>query len=359
MTVRTLRRQLFRSHLQVMFVALGVMVAMTIAGFVLVIVITGDDFVIGPGGPHLDRKEEDAVGAVFPLVVLGAAIGAASYVGWRVSKRLGSPLESLGATTRELASGNYDVSIEPTGIEELDQLGTDVQSLATALAETEARRLRLIGDIAHELRTPLSTIEGSMEALMDGVMPADDATFAGIAREAARLRRLANDLSALSSSAEQDMLTDARPVDVAALAQEVGDLLGVQAEAKGLTLLVAADAPAMVTGNADRLAQVLTNVVGNAIQYTETGRIDLAATATADRVIVTVTDTGRGLDRDELTKVFDRFYRTDEHYADGTGVGLTIAQQIVWAHGGALTAESPGVGRGTTFTIALPAAGSA
>ena len=356
MTTRTLRRQLFRSHLQVMFVAIGVMVAVTITGFVLVIAITGDDFVIGRGGPHMSREEEDAFGALFPLLVIGAAVGAASFVGWRVSRRLGSPLESLGATAREMASGNYDVSVEPTGIEELDQLGTDVQSLANALAETEARRLRLIGDIAHELRTPLSTIEGSMEALMDGVVPADDETFAGIAREAARLRRLANDLSDLSSSAEQDVLADAGPVDIATLAQEVGDLLSVQAEAKGLQLLVAADAPAVVTGNPDRLAQVLTNIVGNAIQYTETGRIDLAATATAERVIVTVTDTGRGLERDDLTKVFDRFYRTDEHYADGTGVGLTIAQQIVWAHGGTLSAESPGLGRDTTFTMSLPAA---
>ena len=351
MTSRTLRRQLFRSHLQVMFVAVGVIAAMSIVGWVLYETVVGD--VRGRRGPDSDSE---GWGPLFSLAMIGAAVGAATIVGWRVARRLATPLESIGSTTRQMAQGNYDGSVQPTGIEELDQLGADVQSLADALAETEPRRLRLIGDIAHELRTPLSTIEGSMEALMDGVVPADDETFAGIAREAARLRRLANDLSDLSSSAEQDLLADAGPVDMAELAQGVGDLLSVQADAKGLVLRVAADVPAMVTGNPDRLAQVLTNIVGNAIQYTESGRVDVAATATADRVIVTVTDTGRGLSRDDLAKVFDRFYRTDEHYADGTGVGLTIAQQIVWAHGGTLSAESPGPGRGTTFTLALPAA---
>lgn len=353
MTSRTLRRQLFRSHLQVMFVAIGVMVGVTIAGFAVVIALTGDDFVVGRGGPHMSREEEDAVSALFPLLVIGAAVGAASFVGWRVARRLSSPLESLGSAARQMAAGNYDVSVAPTGIDEIDELSADVQSLAVALADTEARRLRLIGDIAHELRTPLSTIEGSMEALMDGVIPATDETYAGIAREAARLRRLANDLSELSSSAEQDLLADARPVDIAEMAQHVGDLLATQADAKGLTLAVAADAPALVPGNPDRLAQVLTNLIGNAIQYTEQGRIDVAVTATNDEVIMTVTDTGRGLDRDDLTKVFDRFYRTDSDYADGTGVGLTIARQIVWAHRGTLTAESPGRDRGTTFTVRL------
>ena len=351
MTSRTLRRQLFRSHLQVMFVAVGVIAAMSIVGWVLYETFIGD--VRGRRGPD---SNSEGWGPLFSLAMLGAAVGAASIVGWRVARRLASPLESLGQTAQQMASGNYDISVEPTGIDELDQLGADVQSLADALSETEARRLRLIGDIAHELRTPLSTIEGSMEALMDGVVPADDETFAGIAREAARLRRLANDLSDLSSSAEQDLLADAHPVDLATLTHQVGELLSVQADAKKLTLRVAADAPAIVNGNADRLAQVLINIVGNAIQYTESGRVDVAATATADRVIVTVTDTGRGLARDDLAKVFDRFYRTDEHYADGTGVGLTIAQQIIWAHGGSLTADSPGVGRGTTVTLSLPAA---
>lgn len=353
MTSRTLRRQLFRSHLQVMFVAVGVIVAMSVVGFTIYKSFGGE---VWSGGGRGSGRDDEGWGPFVSLLILGAAVGAASFVGWRVARRLSSPLESLGGAARSMAEGNYDVSVAPTGIEEIDQLGRDVQSLADALADTEARRLRLIGDIAHELRTPLSTIEGSMEALMDGVVPADDETFAGIAREAARLRRLANDLSDLSSSAEQDPLAGAGLVDVAEIARGVVDLLAVQAEAKGLSLTADAGASAIVTGSPDRLAQVLTNIVGNAIQYTETGRVDVAVTATAEQVVVTVADTGRGLRRGDLDKVFDRFFRTDEHYADGTGVGLTIAQQIVWAHGGALTAESPGLDRGTTFTMTLPTA---
>lgn len=355
MTTRTLRRQLFRSHLTVMFVAVGVMAAATVIGVVIVSAVTGDEIRLGRGGPKLDRQERDAAGGVFGIVVIGAAVGAASFVGWRMARRLATPLESLGSAAEQLASGHYDVSIEPTGIEEIDGLGADVQSLAAALAETEARRLRLIGDIAHEVRTPLSTIEGSMEALMDGVVPADDETFAGIAREAARLRRLANDLSALSSSAELDVLADAAPVDIAGIAREVVDLLSIQAEAKGLDLSIEAAAPATVLGNADRLAQVLTNIIGNAIQYTETGSVAVSVGVDTGLISIAVTDSGRGLAAADTERVFERFHRVDEHYADGTGVGLTIARQIVWAHGGTLTVESGGLGQGATFTVTLPA----
>ena len=189
---------------------------------------------------------------------------------------------------------------------------------------------------------------------MDGVIEADDETFAGIAREASRLRRLANDLSALSASAEQGLRGDAGLVDLAAVATSVIDMLTVQADAKHLELHLTAPPTALVRGDQDRLTQVLTNVVGNAIQYTESGRIDVDVSIGDGAVLVTVADTGRGLEPDDLTRVFDRFHRVDEHFADGTGVGLTIARQIVWTHGGTIAAASDGRGQGTIFTIEFP-----
>lgn len=353
MAPQTLRRQLFRSHLLVMVVAVGVIVALAVALGLLFTVVTG--------WPEFDRgrgrsSDEDALGPLFLLGIVTAAVVAASLVSLRVSRRLAAPMEGLGRATRRLADGDYEVTVEQTGVDELDALGGDVRTLADTLAATEQRRLRLIGDIAHELRTPLSTIEGSMEALMDRVVPADDETFAGIAREAARLRRLAGDLSALSSSAEQDPMADAAVVDLAGLAKSTVELLRVQAEAKGLALTADAAERAPVCGDRDRLAQVLTNVVGNAIQYTDAGAVEVVVGADADTVTVTVADTGRGLAAEEIGQVFERFYRADEHFADGTGVGLTIARQLVRAHGGTITAASPGIGHGATFTVSLPRA---
>lgn len=192
---------------------------------------------------------------------------------------------------------------------------------------------------------------------MDGVVPADDETFAGIAREAARLRRLAGDLSALSSSAEQDPLAEGGPVDVGQLVTSVVELLRVQAEAKDVGLAAdTGEGPAVVVGDPDRLTQVLTNIIGNAIQYTDEGAVDVRVRVEEPNVVVEVDDSGRGLSDDDQRRVFERFYRVDEHFADGTGVGLTIAQQIVWAHRGSLTAHSDGEGTGTTFTITLPTA---
>lgn len=352
---RPLRRQLFRSHLVVIFAAMGgIVVLAVVLGFIFEYITGWPHFGSGRGG----NSDEESFG---PFVLLGigtAAVGAASFVGFRMARRLAEPMETLGVAARQMAEGNYDVSVDATGVDELDALGADVQTLARGLAETEARRLRLIGDIAHELRTPLSTIEGSMEALMDGVVRADDETYAGIAREAARLRRLADDLSALSSSAEQDPMVDAVDVDLAALARTVGDLLHVQADAKGLELFVEAGAPVFVRGNPDRLAQVLTNIVGNAVQYTDEGRVAVRVATADGQAVIDVADTGRGLSAADQERVFERFYRTDENYADGSGVGLTIARQLVWAHGGTIAVASPGAGRGTMFTVRLPLASS-
>ncbi|MEM9606483.1 MAG: ATP-binding protein [Actinomycetota bacterium] len=345
---KTLRRQLFRSHLLVMFAAVGVMILLGLVLGLIFELVTG-----WPGSPGKGGDEE-SFGPFLLLGIISAALIAASFVSLRVTRRLAAPMERLGRATRRMASGDYDVTVERTGVDELDALGDDVQTLARTLAETEERRLRLIGDIAHELRTPLSTIEGSMEALMDGVVAADDETFAGIGREAARLRRLAGDLSALSSSAEQDPLTHGARLDLAGLARRVVELLQVQAEAKDLSLRIDAVGPIWVRGDEDRLVQVLTNVIGNAIQYTDEGRVDVTTAAGVDDATVTVADTGRGLTGEEVAQVFERFYRADDQYADGTGVGLTIARQLVWAHGGSLEASSAGTGRGSTFAVTLP-----
>ena len=345
-TKKTLRRQLFGSHLLVMAVALAVL-AIVVASWNLI----GGDGSFGSSGSRNDS------GPGGPLVGLAVAATSAALVSWRLARKLAEPLEAVGAATRELAAGRYGISVPGSEVVELNALATDVGRLARELEMTEQRRLRLIGDVAHELRNPLTTIEGTMEALLDGVMPAEDETFERIARESARLRRLADDLSSLSAAGELGVL-DREVVDLGLLASNVVSQLEPQASAKGLDLSIETAATVHTRGDHDRLTQVLMNVVGNAVQYTDSGRIAVRVTSSADAgspplLIIEIEDTGRGLAADDLERVFERFHRVDDQFTDGTGVGLAIAQLIVEAHGGRISARSSGLGTGSTFRIEL------
>jgi len=342
---KTLRRRLFGSHLLVMAVALGVL----FVAFGIVLAIFD---VVGGRRGGLGRSDES--GPIGLLVGIGAAATASAFVSWRVARRLAEPLEAIGSATRELAAGRYDVRVPNADTIELDRLATDVNQLAHELETTEQRRLRLIGDVAHELRNPLSTIEGTMEALLDGVVEAEPDTYARIGREAARLRRLADDLSSLSSAGELAVAAS-EDVDLGVVAGVVVAQLEPQATAKGLSLELEATAVPTIRGDRDRLTQVLTNVIGNAVQYTDEGGVGVGVSAAGAGVVLEISDTGRGLAADDLARVFERFHRVDQHFSDGTGVGLAIAKLIVEAHAGRITATSAGLGQGCTFQIELPA----
>jgi len=179
--MKSLRRRLFGSHLLVMAVALLVLI---LGGLVVtgILELVGERHVFGrgPGGEG------------FPVALfigLAAAVAASALVSWRVAERLADPLHAVSEATRQLAAGQYEIRLPRADTIELAAVSADINQLAHELETTEARRLRLIGDVAHELRNPLSTIEGTMEALLDGVIDADPETYARIARESARLRR--------------------------------------------------------------------------------------------------------------------------------------------------------------------------
>ncbi|MEM7093564.1 MAG: HAMP domain-containing sensor histidine kinase [Actinomycetota bacterium] len=349
MKPRTLRRRLFGSHLQVMLVALLVMSIVLTALWILAQAL---------GGWHeLGFGRGDDGGPVGLLLALTAASTAAALVSWRVSRRIASPLEAVGDAARKLAAGRYDVRLPGSDTVELDRLADDVNRLAAELEATEQRRLQLIGDVAHELRNPLATIEGTMEALLDGVMTADPDTFARIARESARLRRLADDLSSLSSAGEASTIDASAAIDLAVVVDHVVAQLEPQAVAKGLALEADLARPLPIRGDADRLTQVVMNVVGNAVQYTDDGFVRVDSHIDADWCTLVIADSGRGLTSGHTTRVFERFYRVDEQFTDGTGVGLAIARLVLHAHGGTIEATSDGPGSGARFVIRLPAAG--
>jgi len=291
------------------------------------------------------------------MVGLVASVAAAVVVAWFVTRRLMRPLDAVRTATRQIAAGGYEVSVPLPSEPELAALATDVNTLASALADTETRRTRLLGDVAHEMRTPLTALDGYVEGLIDGVFPANPEVFGALSDELRRLRRLANDLSSLSRAQEQAL--DLHPVDadLAALARGAATRLAPQFQDAQVSLVVDAGTVLPVHVDPDRITQVLTNLLGNALLATPAGgSVTVTAALTARDSEVVVTDTGVGLSEQEAARVFERFYRApgQPRRSAGSGIGLTIARGIARAHGGDVTAASAGPGRGATFTLAVP-----
>lgn len=313
----------------------------------------------GGGGSALHDAFASAVDdalLVGLLVSLLAAAAAGAYAAYRTLR----PLQDVRAATRRLAAGHYAEKVPVPAETELAALAVDVNALGAALADTEARRIRLLGEVAHEMRTPLTVIDGYVEGLIDGVFAAEPGVLGELSAEVGRLRRLADDLGQLSRAEEHRLDLRLQQLDLGALTRQVTDRLRPQADDARLSLTVAAEAAVRVVGDPDRLSQVLTNLVGNAIAATPAGgSVQVRCGAAGSSATVAVADTGVGLAADDVTRVFERFYRVPGdpgRRSGGSGIGLTIAREIARAHGGDVTAVSAGLGRGATFTLALPLA---
>lgn len=309
--------------------------------------------------PGVEAGLQDAFDSAFrralAISLAVAGVGAMAVTGF-ATWRILSPLQAVSRSTRKLAEGAYDQRIDPPAEPELAALANDVNALAATLQTTEQRRVRLISEVAHELRTPLSTIEGYLEGLLDGVFQPSEEIYAASGREVRRLKRLADDLSELSRAEEGTQPLALETVDLVSLANEVSGNLETQAQAKDIDLTVrAASQSIAVYVDRDRITQVLTNIVGNALTYTDPGgRVTVTVHTQGQSAIVEVADTGRGLTPEQLSVVFERFYRADHTGPGGSGIGLTIAQAITRRHGGDINATSSGPGKGSTFTLTLP-----
>jgi signal transduction histidine kinase len=282
-----------------------------------------------------------------------AAVAAAAFV----TRRLARPLNAVRTATRLIAAGRYEASVPVPREPELAGIASDVNTLAARLADTETRRTRLLGEVAHEMRTPLTALEGYLEGLIDGVFAPEPEVLGAASDELRRLRRLADDLSALSRAEERRLDLHFADTDLADLARKAADRLAPQFSDGNVTLTVFPTGPLPVTADCDRITQVLTNIIGNALTATPAGgSVTVAARANAPVAQVVVTDTGAGLAAADLERVFERFYRAPGHprRSAGSGIGLTIARNIARAHGGDVTAASAGPGHGAAFILALP-----
>lgn len=305
--------------------------------------------------PH--RAFSDALRTALPIAVL-VSVAVSAGVAALVARRILRPIDDVRRTTRRLAEGHYDERVTPPGELELAALAADVNLLADALETTERRRRELISEVAHEMRTPLTTIEGYVEGMLDHVFEPTEEVLTAIGEEAARLGRLAADLGALSRAQEGAFDLHIEPTDVAALVASVAQHLRPQFEEKDVSLEVHATGSLVIDADAQRIVQVVTNLLGNALTYTAGGgQVVVDAARDRDAAVVSVSDTGIGLAPEDASRVFDRFFRVPgvPRPPGGSGIGLTISRSIARAHGGEIRARSPGTGRGSTFELRLPA----
>ena len=309
----------------------------------------------GVGGGQMAASQHNAVvSALNTSLIIGLSISlvVAAVAAVVMARRVLRPIDDLRAATSRLATGRYD---QPVAAPSEPELANDVNRLATALTQTEQRRAALIGDIAHEMRTPLTTITGYVDGFGDGLFDKDE-MIAAVSAETARLRRLAADLAAVSRVEEGQLTLDPTNTDLSVIVRTVGDRLRPQFDAKPVTLIIDATSSVDVVVDLERLAQALTNLIGNALAYTPpSGTVRVSVEADAQIACVEVSDSGRGIAPENLEHVFERFFRADPNgHAAGTGIGLTIARSIARAHGGDLTAASEGTDRGATFSLTLP-----
>jgi two-component system sensor histidine kinase BaeS len=298
------------------------------------------------------------------LVAGGSAALVAIVASLFISRQIAQPIHRMVGATHRIASGQYGERV-PADLDgrgdELASLATSFNEMAASLQQTEERRLALVGDVAHEMRTPLATLQGNLEGVLDGVVEASPETWAMLHDEAGRLRRLVDDLQELSRAEARQIPLSIQAVPPAAIVQSAVDRLGAQFAEKGLTLQVTIPPNrSQVRADRDRAVQVLSNLLTNALRYTPAaGRVEVTVAQHADMVTFMVSDTGVGLAPEHLAHLFERFYRVDKSRSralGGSGIGLTIAKALVEAMDGEMHAESPGVGRGSTFMFSLPMA---
>lgn len=377
--LRTIRRRLgvklFFSYLVVVFV--GVLVLATTAQLAIPTAFERHMAGMGPSmsgmmgdnglmGSSMYGNFQAGVMEALAWASLAATL-AALVVSWFVSRQVVTPLQRMMRASQRIADGHYEERVEVPGnigrdeLDELAQLALRFNQMAARLNQTETMRRQLIGDVAHELRTPLTVIKGTMEGLMDGVLPAEGETYQQVHQEVDRLQRLVADLQELSRVESGAVPLNLEPVAVDRLVKTVTERMDHLFDDKDVKLHTHfADPLPPVQGDADRLIQVLVNVVGNALKYTPAGgQVEISARRQDGFVVLAVQDTGIGITAEHLPHVFTRFYRVDKSRArasGGSGIGLTIAKSIVEAHGGRTWVESQGSGKGSTFFFTLPVA---
>ncbi len=308
----------------------------------------------------LDRVEQ--------VLFAGTALAVVSIlvVGALLNRRLNAPLQRLAAAARAVAAGDLGQRVETGGSIEVAQVGRAFNEMTAALEEAEVLRQNMVADVAHELRTPLSVLQGNLWAILNDAYPLEKAEVARLYDETRLLSRLVEDLRELALADAGQLDLDLRPTDVAQVIRHTVDNFALAAEAQDVKLSaqLPEDLP-QAQADPDRVAQVLRNLLVNALRHTPPdGSVAVTGTCVGRALEIAVADTGEGIAQDDLPHVFERFWRADPARSRGdgkaplgssTGLGLAVAQSLVEAHGGRIWAEST-PGEGSVFRFTLPLA---
>ena len=292
------------------------------------------------------------------LLAAGGAILMALGVGLVLARTLTRPLHALTEATHRMAGGELEQEVSVKSRDEIGELGAAFNRMSREVARANNARRQMTADVAHELRTPLTVIAGYVESMRDGDLAPTPERLAVIYAEIEHLQNLVGDLRTLTQADTGELKLNQQAVNPGELLQQACMTFEHQAAQKGVRLEVKArDGLPPIEVDEARLAQVLGNLLSNALRYTPTGgRIELRAALDGDRVTLTVQDSGQGIPAEDLPFIFDRFYRADKSRAEETGesgLGLAIAKAIAEAHGGTIRADST-MGQGTTIRISMP-----
>jgi two-component system OmpR family sensor kinase len=325
-----------------------------------------------PSGMQLQPQEQSYLDQVNRALLLAGALagGLGILLGLGLSRGLTAPLARLTAAARHIAGGDLSQRVPETGSAEIAALGQAFNHMAADLEKAEVLRRNMVADVAHELRTPLSVLQGNLRAILDGVYPLEQTEIAALYDETRLLSRLVDDLRDLAQAEAGRLHLDVCPTNLVEVIQTTVANLAVAAEAKGVRLTADwADEPCRersaerlppVLADPDRLAQIMRNLLSNALRHTpEGGQITVSGTVEGPQAVrIVVADTGEGIPSGDLPHVFERFWRAERSRSrgrGGSGLGLAIARHLVQAHGGEMGVESE-VGKGSRFWFTLPLA---
>jgi signal transduction histidine kinase len=292
----------------------------------------------------------------FFWIFLGATLfGIAMAIA--IARWISVPVERLTAAARRMESGDLAVRVEPAGGAELAELAHGFNAMAAALDRNEEQRKRMVSDVAHELRAPLTNIRCELESMQDGLTAPTPERIASLHEETMHLAHLVDDLQDLALAEAGRLEIDAQPVAVAALAKRAAAGMEMRAREHGVTIRVEGADDVVVLADARRTVQILTNLLANAVAHMEKpDDVRISWEQSGSEAIIRVIDSGSGIAADELPRIFERFYRVDvsrSRSTGGAGLGLSIVRQLVAAQGGRVWAESA-VGVGSTFSFTLP-----
>jgi two-component system, OmpR family, sensor kinase len=295
---------------------------------------------------------------IWPLLIAaGIALVIALLLAIFLARSIYRPLVTVTKAAQQISRGDYSQRIKPEGPKEIKELAESFNRMTEDVEQAQLRLRHFVADVSHELRSPLTSIQGFAQALLDGTA-SDDATKLKAAQiideESRRLKHQVDELLELSRMQSNQAKFLKEPVNLVEVLDHCTDVFAVQAKQKQVTIELKADADLIVAGDTDRLEQVFNNLLDNAIKNSPSGgKIHVVSGRAEGNIARTVvSDEGPGIPPDQLTRVFERFYQVTGART-GVGLGLAIAKEIVSAHNGSITASSA-PGEGAHFTIDLP-----